>query len=124
MVGRLSFQRDTLVVKVMADRLISVVVIAPKVVAGILGITAGSTQGAGSGGSIELTAGLSLSGTHGTLGLYSAEQDHGVVISNAGVQVLDKVGFYAATPVAKQTGVAVTAGAIHAALVNLGLIAA
>ena len=35
-----------------------------------------------------------------------------------------KVGFYGATPVVKQTGVAVTAAAIHAALVNLGLIGA
>jgi parallel beta-helix repeat protein len=34
------------------------------------------------------------------------------------------VGFYAATPVAKQTGVAVTIAAVHAALVNLGLIGA
>lgn len=33
-------------------------------------------------------------------------------------------GFYNATPVAQQTGVAVTAAAIHAALVNLGLITA
>jgi len=32
------------------------------------------------------------------------------------------VGFYNATPVAKQTGVAVTAAGVHAALVNLGLI--
>jgi len=35
-----------------------------------------------------------------------------------------KVGFYGATPIAKQTGVAVSAAGIHAALVNLGLIAA
>ena len=34
------------------------------------------------------------------------------------------VGFYDAAPVAKQTGVAVNAAAIHAALVNLGLIGA
>lgn len=34
------------------------------------------------------------------------------------------VGFYGTAPVAKQTGVAVTAEAIHAALVALGLIAA
>ena len=34
------------------------------------------------------------------------------------------VGFYGVTPVALQTGVAVTAVAIHAALVNLGLITA
>ena len=32
------------------------------------------------------------------------------------------LGFYGTTPVAKQTGVAVTEAAIHAALVNLGLI--
>ncbi len=35
-----------------------------------------------------------------------------------------KVGFYGASPVALQTGVAVTAAAVHAALVNLGLITA
>lgn len=34
------------------------------------------------------------------------------------------VGFYGVTPVALQTGVAVTAGGIHAALVNLNLITA
>lgn len=34
------------------------------------------------------------------------------------------VGFYGTAPVAKQTGVAVTAAALHAALVNLGLISA
>ena len=41
------------------------------------------------------------------------------------IQVLgNKIGFYAATPVALQTGVAVTAAGVHAALVNLGLITA
>lgn len=35
-----------------------------------------------------------------------------------------RVGFYGTTPIVKQTGVAVTAGGIHAALVNLGLISA
>ena len=39
--------------------------------------------------------------------------------SNAGY-----LAFYGTAPIAKQTGVAVTAAAIHAALVNLGLIAA
>jgi hypothetical protein len=34
------------------------------------------------------------------------------------------VGFYGTTPIAKQTGVAVDAAGIHAALVALGLIAA
>lgn len=33
-------------------------------------------------------------------------------------------GFYGTAPITKQAGVAVTAGAIHAALVALGLIAA
>jgi len=41
------------------------------------------------------------------------------VASSAGT-----VGFYGTTPIAKQTGVAVTAAGIHAALVALGLIAA
>ncbi len=36
----------------------------------------------------------------------------------------ETLGFYGSTGVAKQTGVAVTAAAIHAALVALGLIAA
>lgn len=37
---------------------------------------------------------------------------------------LPKLGFYGAVPVAKPTGVAVTAAGVHAALVSLGLIAA
>jgi hypothetical protein len=36
----------------------------------------------------------------------------------------DKLGFYGFTPIVQPTGVAVTAGGIHAALVSLGLIAA
>jgi len=43
---------------------------------------------------------------------------------DSAVKVIGNVGFYGATPVAKQTGVAVTAAGVHAALVNLGLIAA
>jgi hypothetical protein len=34
------------------------------------------------------------------------------------------IGFYGKDPIAKQTGVAVTAAGVHAALVALGLIAA
>jgi len=45
----------------------------------------------------------------------------GTKIANSTTEVL---GFYGATGVAKQTGVAVSAAAIHAALVALGLIAA
>lgn len=44
----------------------------------------------------------------------------GTIIADTG----EKLAFYGAAPVAKQTGVAVTAAGIHAALVNLGLIAA
>lgn len=46
---------------------------------------------------------------------------------NGGVEVggtSGEVGFYGTTPVALQTGVAVSAAGIHAALVNLGLITA
>lgn len=35
-----------------------------------------------------------------------------------------QLGFYGTAPIPKQTGVAVTAGGIHAALVALGLISA
>ena len=45
----------------------------------------------------------------------------GVVV---GASTSETLGFYGATGVAKQTGVAVSAAAIHAALVALGLIAA
>lgn len=41
-----------------------------------------------------------------------------------GTGTTQKIGFYNATPVARQTGVAVTAAGVHAALVNLGLITA
>lgn len=45
----------------------------------------------------------------------------GVKVANSTSQTL---GFYGSTGVAKQTGVAVTAAGVHAALVALGLIAA
>ena len=45
----------------------------------------------------------------------------GSKVANSTTEVL---GFYGATGVAKQTGVAVSAAGIHAALVALGLIAA
>lgn len=37
-------------------------------------------------------------------------------------QFSGNIGFYGTAPIAQQTGVAVTAAGIHAALVNLGLI--
>ena len=43
---------------------------------------------------------------------------------SSGMTVLEDVGFYGTAPVAQQTGVAVSAAGIHAALVSLGLITA
>ena len=63
---------------------------------------------------------LTVDGTGG-INLNPGDAGSGVAI---GVDAASKVGFYATAPIAKQTGVLVTAGAIHAALVNLGLIAA
>jgi len=73
------------------------------------------------GGAVAFTSVNSVSGTKGT-GLtlttaWSAVDD--ITIGASG----DGIGFYGATPVSKQTGVAVTSAGIHAALVNLGLIA-
>jgi len=39
-----------------------------------------------------------------------------------GTESTQKIGFFGVVPVVQQTGVAVTAAGIHAALVNLGLI--
>lgn len=47
-----------------------------------------------------------------------------LLVGATGTMVTGNVGFYGTTPVAKPTGVAVTAAGIHAALVTLGLIAA
>lgn len=43
---------------------------------------------------------------------------------NGDWQFNGNIGFYGSTPISQQTGVAVSASAIHAALVNLGLITA
>ena len=45
-------------------------------------------------------------------------------LSVAEVGSVRQIGFYVTTPVSLQTGVAVTAAGVHAALVNLGLITA
>jgi len=49
---------------------------------------------------------------------FRVEIDAGVKFANT------EIGFYGTAPIVQQTGVAVTAAAIHAALVNLGLITA
>ena len=51
------------------------------------------------------------------------EAEAGSNTTNVG-NATGKIGFYAATPVAKQTSVAISTQAIHVALINLGLIAA
>ena len=48
----------------------------------------------------------------------------GTKIGTSGGSSGQKIGFFNATPVVQQTGVAVSAVGIHAALVNLGLITA
>jgi hypothetical protein len=59
------------------------------------------------------------SGINCTLNLTWDATRNGVGLAAAG----GKLGFHGATPVAKQTGVAVTIAAVHTALTNLGLIA-
>lgn len=49
---------------------------------------------------------------------------NGTKIGTEGGASGQKLGFFNATPVVQQTGVAVSAAGIHAALVNLGLITA
>ena len=49
---------------------------------------------------------------------------NGTKIGTVGGASGQKLGFFNATPVVQQTGIAVTAAGIHAALVNLGLITA
>lgn len=83
-------------------------------------ITSGS-----SGGS---TGDLYISTTSGTQDIFIQAARNVEITTGGGAVVVgdagDSVGFYGGAGVAKQTGVAVTAGAIHAALVALGLIAA
>ena len=56
-----------------------------------------------------------------TAGIRDAAADsNSIIFGNSG---FNRVGFYGTPPIVKQTGVAVTAAGIHAALVNLGLIA-
>jgi hypothetical protein len=72
---------------------------------------------AGVGGSFTFTAGGG-NATNGSINL--------ATVSGTSIQLADngarQLGFFGATPVAKPTGVAVTAAGIHAALVSLGLI--
>lgn len=77
---------------------------------------------------VNVTYQASLSGGS-TMGSNVYVQRHGTAITELELDAAlnhdgTEVGFYGATPVAQQTGVAVTAAGVHAALVNLGLITA
>lgn len=76
-------------------------------------------------GSLGTTdAWLDAQGSNANIGINLRSKGTGAIISLTRHQFNGNVGFYGATPVAKPTGVAVTAAGIHAALVTLGLIAA
>jgi len=87
------------------------------------------------GGDITIGTGIGTGdGLPGSVLLKSAPADVGAgttlndlsstVIEVSANATVGTLGFYGATPVAQQTGVAVSAAAIHAALVSLGLITA
>ena len=64
-------------------------------------------------------------GTNATItNAYALWVDAGMTRLDGGLALTGNVGFYGTTPIAKQTGVAIDAAGIHAALVALGLIAA
>ena len=103
-------------------------------------IGGGQSAGAlGSGGTVTIDAGASNGGGRGYVRI-GASSAAGIEIGNGSGQVTlvgattltgasidistTAIGLYGTTPIAKQTGVAVTAEAIHAALVNLGAIGA
>jgi hypothetical protein len=75
----------------------------------------GLATGSGANAALHVTA------TGGTPNM-AIDADNGGDVSLCGPT--DKLGFHGTAPIAKQTGVAVTAEAIHAALVALGLISA
>jgi len=84
-------------------------------------ITIGTGAGTGDGlpGSVLIKSAPADVGAGATLNDLSS-----TVIEVSANATVGTLGFYGATPVAQQTGVAVSAAAIHAALVSLGLITA
>ncbi len=83
---------------------------------GLVSLDGGVGTGTGDGGSISISGGIAGgTGVDGNITLTTSE-----ALALAGTEI----GFYATTPIALQTGVAVTIGAVHAALVALGLITA
>ena len=96
-------------------------------------VAAGSVGLAESDGHLELSAGGNVrvfldNNNNGSqsFDIYNGVTTPGTpvftVTGSGDVSISGDVGFYNTAPVAKQTGVAVSAAGIHAALVNLGLI--
>lgn len=76
-------------------------------------------------GSLGTTdAWVDAGGTNANVTLNLRSKGTGQIVSLTAHRFNGNVGFYGTAPIAKQTGVAVTAAGVHAALVNLGLIAA
>lgn len=73
-------------------------------------------------GNLDIMRSSSAGGQPSTVVAAISRDGHWTLSNN--LRVNGDVGFYNTAPIAKQTGVAVTAGGIHAALVALGLIAA
>lgn len=94
----------------------------------------GPSSGAANGGNIFIYTGNAAgTGTSGAFKVVIGGFDYGVsptgqvalnIVPTSASSNVPKIGFFGATPVVKPTGVAVTAAAIHTALVNLGLISA
>lgn len=81
------------------------------------------------GGANQIAVGLVGPGSTGAITFGNGDTNlyrnsAGVLKTDGAMAIAGNVGFYGTTPVAKPTGVAVTAAGIHAALVTLGLIAA
>lgn len=73
-----------------------------------------------SGGGYRVSGNVVINGTRDVMANSLRDTSSSQALVTLGVNTL---GFYGATPVAKQSGVAATAAGIHSALVNLGLIA-
>ena len=96
----------------------------PLTTTAINGTAAGAQTNTALKGTANGTAantGLHVTAAGGTTNV-AIDADNGGDVSLCGAT--DKLGFYGTAPIAKQTGVAVSAAAIHAALVALGLISA
>jgi hypothetical protein len=77
-----------------------------------------------SGGDVTISSSTAGSASAGALVVTGGLATGGASYFGGAVSITGNVGFYGQAATAKPTGVAVTAAAIHAALVTLNLIAA